>query len=178
MSNRNMPLRYNVNPGIKADTGRTTPLVRTDIMGVADQLGVSPFRGDVLTVEYNGETDYDGFTIHNSNVDANRNGVLVDPIAAGTYSGQGQNAITVENEGGRNGARGPGFAQLDLRAGYRLRPGAGRTLDFLLEVFNATNRANFANPTGDMRSANFLIPTTLAGGGFPRQLQLGMRLGF
>ena len=118
------------------------------------------------------------FTIHNTNVDANRNGVGLDPLPPGTYSGQGQNAMTVENEGGRNGARGPGFAQLDLRAGYRLRPGQGRTLDLFLEVFNATNRTNFAVPTGDMRSGNFLIPTSLLGGGFPRQLQLGMRLGF
>ena len=99
-------------------------------------------------------------------------------MAPGTYSGQGQNAITVENKGGRNGARGPGFAQLDLRAGYRLRPGQGRTLDLFLEIFNATNRVNFTNPTGDMRTENFLIPTSLLAGGFPRQLQLGMRLGF
>jgi hypothetical protein len=268
MSNRNMPLRYNLNPGIKANTGRTTPLVRTDLDGVANELGLSPFSGDVFVVEYVGQTEYDGlnlqiekrfsnfwgarlsyglgygrgntsvsnatnptndfqvleernldqnegptnldrrhtvtisgrfevpwlpgvtfsaisrfmtgqpFTIHNTNIDANRNGVLLDPVAPGSYSGQGQNAITVENSGGRNGAYGPGFAQLDLRAGYRVRPGQGRTLDFFLEVFNATNRANFANPTGDMRSGNFLIPTSLFAGGFPRQLQLGMRLGF
>jgi hypothetical protein len=117
-------------------------------------------------------------TIHNTNVDINRNGVGLDPVPAGTYSGEGLNAITVENTGGRNGAYGPGFAQLDMRAGYRLRPSAGRTLDLFLEVFNMTNEANFLNPTGDMRSANFLIPTALLGGGFPRQLQFGMRLGF
>ncbi len=268
MSNRHMPLRYNLNPGIKANTGRTTPLVRTDSEDIAGQLGLSPFRGDVFVVEYNGETEYDGlnlqvekrfsdywgarlsyglgygrgntslssaatptndfqvlgernldlnegptnldrrhtvtlsgrmelpwipgltlsaisrfmsgqpFTIHNSNIDANRNGIALDPVEAGTYSGQGLNAITVENSGGRNGAYGPAFAQLDLRGGYRLRPGQGRTLDFFVEVFNATNEANFANPTGDMRSANFLIPTALLGGGFPRQLQFGTRLGF
>jgi carboxypeptidase family protein/TonB-dependent receptor-like protein len=268
MSNRNMPLRYNLNPGIKANTGRTTPVVRTDLQGIADQLGLSPFRGDVWIVEYIGKTEYDAlnlqiekrftgnwgarlsyalghgrgntsvssastpsndfqvlgernldlnegptnldrrhtvtlsgrfevpwipgvtfsaisrfmsgqpFTIHNTNIDADRNGVPLDPVAAGTYSGQGQNAITVENKGGRNGAYGPAFAQVDLRAGYRLRPGQGRTLDLFVEVFNLTNEANFSNPTGDMRSGNFLIPTSLSGGGFPRQLQFGMRLGF
>jgi hypothetical protein len=270
MSNRNMPLRYNLNPGIKPNTGRTTPVVRTDIRGIANQLGLSPFRSDVFIVEYNGETEYDGlnlqiekrfsdywgarvsyalgygrgntslssastplnqfqvlekrnldlnegptdldrrhlltlsgrfeapwiagltfsaisrfmsgqpFTIHNTNIDADRNGIAMDPVAAGTYSGQGQNAITVENKGGRNGAYGQGFAQLDLRAGYRVRPGQTRTrtLDLFVEVFNATNEANFNTPTGDMRSGNFLIPTSLRGGGFPRQLQLGMRLGF
>ena len=99
-------------------------------------------------------------------------------MPAGTYSGTGLNAITVENAGGRNGAYGPGSAQLDLRAGYRLRPAQGRSLDFFFEVFNVTNEANFANPSGDQRLATFLVPTALAGGGFPRQFQIGARFGF
>jgi len=53
----------------------------------------------------------------------------------------------------------------------------GRTVDFFFEVFNVTNRANFSNPSGDQRQ-NFLIATSLAGGGFPRQFQIGARLGF
>jgi hypothetical protein len=264
--NYDMPLRYNLNPGIKATTGRTAPITRVDLRGIATQLGLAPFQSDVYTVEYNGTTKYDGinlqlekrlsnywgarvsyalgrgrgntngsptatndfqvleernlelnegptnldrrhvlslsgrvevpwipglnggatarfmsgspFTIHNSNVDVNRNGIAVDPLPAGTYSGQGENAITVENKGGRNGAYGPGFAQLDLRMAYRVRPAQGRTIDFYAEVINATNRANFDNPTGDQRSGNFLVPTALRGGGFPRQLQVGARLGF
>jgi hypothetical protein len=44
-------------------------------------------------------------------------------------------------------------------------------------VFNLTNEANFANPTGDQR-LTFLIPNALAGGGFPRQFQIGTRFGF
>jgi len=118
------------------------------------------------------------FTIHNSNIDANRNGVLVDPLPAGSYSGVGQNAITVDNKGGRNGAYGPGSLQIDVRAGYRVRPHEGRTVDLFFEAFNITNEPNFANPTGDLRSANFLLVNTLAGGGFPRQFQIGARLGF
>ncbi len=118
------------------------------------------------------------FTIHNSNVDVNRNNVAVDPIAAGTYSGKGVNAITVENAGGRNGARGPGSMQIDLRAGYRIGPGQGRSIDLFFEVFNLTNEANFANPSGDQRLGTFLVPTSLAGGGFPRQFQIGARFGF
>jgi hypothetical protein len=43
---------------------------------------------------------------------------------------------------------------------------------------NVMNRANFDNPTGDQRSGQFLVPTTLRGGGFPRQFQLGARVGF
>jgi hypothetical protein len=118
------------------------------------------------------------FTVFDSTYDLNRNGVLVDPVPAGTYSGTGENAITVENEGGRNGAYGPGFFQLDVRSGYRVRLQSSRTIDLFAEVFNLTNRANFTNPTGDMRSPSFLVPTALRGGGFPRQLQLGVRLGF
>jgi hypothetical protein len=118
------------------------------------------------------------FSLFDSNFDDDRNGVLMDPLPAGTYSGTGENAITVENDGGRNGAYGPGFMQIDVRAGYRVRMAANRTIDLFAEVFNLTNRANFNNPSGDRRSGNFLVPVALRGGGFPRQLQLGARLGF
>jgi hypothetical protein len=118
------------------------------------------------------------FTIHNTNIDANRNNVGNDPVAPGTYSGVGENALTVENKGGRNGAYGPGFLQIDLRAGYRMRPRQARTLDLFAEVFNLTDEPNFANPSGDQRLATFLVPVALAGGGFPRQFQVGARFGF
>ncbi len=118
------------------------------------------------------------FSVFDSTTDVDRNGVLVDLLPAGTYKGTGENAITVENDGGRNGAYGPGLFQLDVRTGYRVRIATSRTLDFFGEVFNLTNRANFNNPTGDRRSGNFLMPTSLRGGGFPRQFQLGARLGF
>jgi hypothetical protein len=266
MVNRDLPLRYNLNPATKQTTSRTAPITRVDLRGVATQLALTPFAGDVWIVEYIGETTYDGlnlqvekrlssnwgarfsygfghgrgntngtptatndyqvlgdrnldlnegptnldrrhtatvsgrfelpwirgltgsavarmmtgqaFTIHNSNIDVNRNNIAVDPVPAGTYSGVGENAITVENKGGRNGAYGPGSLQIDLRAGYRIRPGQGRTIDFFAEVFNLTNEPNFANPSGDMRLSTFLLTTSLAGGGFPRQFQVGARLGF
>jgi outer membrane receptor for ferrienterochelin and colicin len=266
MWNRDLPIRFNLNPGIKQTTGRTAPIARTDLEGLASQLGITPFSADVFTRRLVGRTEYDGvslqlekrfashwgarvsyaaghgrgntdggptavnnfqvlgnpnlelnegptsldrrhtfslsgrvevpwipgltasgvarlssgtpFTIHNSNIDANRNGVLVDPIAPGTYSGVGQNAITVENAGGRNGAYGPGYRNFDARVGYRARVRQGFSLDFFLEAFNLTNEANFSNPTGDQRSGSFLIPTALQGGGFPRQFQLGARFGF
>lgn len=117
-------------------------------------------------------------TIQDQNVDADRNGILFDPLPAGTYSGVGPAAITVDNEGGRNGARGPGVAQLDMRIGYRLRVRSTRTLDVFGEIFNVTNRVNFNNPTGDRHVEQFLVPTTLRGGGFPRQFQLGARFRF
>ena len=118
------------------------------------------------------------FTILDTNVDVDRNGILFDPLPAGTYSGVGNNAVAVTNNGGRNGAYGPDYFQVDVRLGYRFRRGA-RTLDLFVEQFNVTNRSNFTNPSGDQRvPATFLVPTALVGGGFPRQLQLGVRLGF
>jgi len=118
------------------------------------------------------------FSLINSAVDADRNGILQDPLAAGSYTGRGPNAITVDDAGGRNGAYGPGFAQLDTRIGWRFRPARGRTVDVTADVINVTNRANFVSPTGDLRSTNFLLLTTLYGGGQPRQAQVGVRVGF
>ena len=118
------------------------------------------------------------FSLFDSNVDADRNGILVDPLAAGSYSGTGDNSISVENEGGRNGAYGPNYAQMDLRVGYRIRLGGARTLDVFGEVFNLLDRANFTNPSGDRRLPTFLVLNGLVAGGFPRQAQLGARLGF
>ena len=118
------------------------------------------------------------FTIQDQTFDLDQNGILFDPLPAGSYSGIGVNAITVQNDGGRNGAYGPDYAQLDIRLGYRVRVGTVRTIDVFAEGFNVTNRSNFTNPSGDRRLTTFLLNNGLLAGGFPRQLQLGVRLGF
>jgi carboxypeptidase family protein len=121
------------------------------------------------------------FTIQDQNIDADQNGILFDPLPAGTYSGTSEDSMqNVENKGGRNGAIGPGFMQLDLRVGYRARLGGRRTLDVFGDIFNTTNRANFTNPSGDRRNtADFLrLSTLVATSGLPRQFQLGLRFGF
>ena len=118
------------------------------------------------------------FTIFNSTVDADRNGTLADPLPAGSYSGTGANTISVESDGGRNGAYGPGFFKLDMRLGYRFNFGDQRTLDVFGEIFNVTDRDNFANPTGDQASANFLRLTSLSTSTTPRTGQFGVRFGF
>jgi hypothetical protein len=119
------------------------------------------------------------FTIQDTEVDADRNGVLFDPLPAGTYSGTGPNSFTVKNVGGRNGARGPGFFQADVRLGYRVPFGA-RHLDVFGEVFNLTNKANFAlgAASGDRRSTDFLTYRALRGGAVPRTGQVGVRFAF
>jgi hypothetical protein len=120
------------------------------------------------------------FTIFDSSIDADQNGELNDPLPAGTYSGSALNAMQdVKNEGGRNGARGPDYFQVDLRAGWRRRI-KQNTLELFLDLYNITNRANFVDPSGDRRvTSTFLVLTNLRGGsGFPRQAQFGVRLGF
>jgi hypothetical protein len=118
------------------------------------------------------------FTIHDSTTDPDQNGILVDPLPAGSYTGTGSDSITVESAGGRNGARGPSFFQADVRLGYRIKLGGVRTAELFAEAFNATNRANFANPTGDRFLTNFLRLTALRPGGIPRTYQFGARFGF
>lgn len=118
------------------------------------------------------------FTIQDTSADPDRNGILFDPIDPGSYSGTGEDAYEADNDGGRNGAYGPGFFQLDLRLGWRFRLMGDRTLDVSADVFNVTNRANFANPTGDRRLSNFLLLTGLREGAVPTTLQLGARFAF
>jgi hypothetical protein len=118
------------------------------------------------------------FTIFNSTIDTDRNGTVSDPLPAGTYSGSGSNSISVENDGGRNGAYGPGFFKLDLRVGYAIDMGSTRKIELFGEIFNVTNRANFANPTGDQASANFLRVTGLSTSTNPRLVQFGARYAF
>jgi Carboxypeptidase regulatory-like domain/TonB-dependent Receptor Plug Domain len=117
------------------------------------------------------------FTVQDTTLDNDRNGILFEPLAAGTYSGSGSNAVTVDSEGGRNGARGPSFFQADVRLGYRITLGS-RRVELFGELFNLTNRANFANPTGDRFSVDFLRLTALRAGGAPRTAQLGARIEF
>jgi hypothetical protein len=267
---RDQVLQYDLNPAIRANTSRTGPITRVDFMGLANQLGITPFQGRVLIRENIGNADYDAinlqiekryanswsaraaytygnargnssglsqgstadnnyqvledrhlelnqgpsdadrrhifvssartelpfipgltisaafrlqsgrpFSLYDSNVDTDRNGLLFDPLPAGEYSGVGTGALTVQNEGGRNGARGPSFAELDLRLGYRLKLSQARTVDFFCEIFNVSNDPNFSNPSGDRRVAStFLVPVSSLGGGQPRQVQIGARLGF
>jgi hypothetical protein len=122
------------------------------------------------------------FTLTNNTIDVDRNGTLFDPLPAGAYAGAGPIAddnYPVDFGGGRNDARGPGFFQLDTRYGWRLPLGKGKTVDLSADVFNLTNRANFANPGGNQSAAaTFLVLSALRDGAAPRTLQIGARLGF
>jgi hypothetical protein len=122
------------------------------------------------------------FTIFDSNTDVNRNGELNDPLPAGVYNSTAavRGMQNVESKGGRNGAIGPDYFQIDVRAGWRGRMGGNRALELFLDIFNITNRVNWNNPSGDQRlTATFLQLTTFRGGsGFPRQAAFGVRYAF
>jgi hypothetical protein len=127
------------------------------------------------------------FTLVNSTFDHDRNGSTANEyLAAGTYTGAAPDAnaphiipYTVEYKGGRAGGRNPTFRQFDLRAGYRIQLGGGRTLDAFLDVFNLTNRANFAGPSTDQRlPATFLRLRDVSDEGPTRTAQINIRYGF
>jgi outer membrane receptor protein involved in Fe transport len=123
------------------------------------------------------------FTLQDTRFDPDRNGILFDPLPAGTYAatrtfanGETLN-FNLENQGGRNGARLPGFFSVDLRLAYKYNFTERVNAGFTFEAFNLTNRTNYdeITITGDRSSLNFLIPL----GAKPmRTLQLGFRLGF
>ena len=89
----------------------------------------------------------------------------------------------VKSDGGRNGAIGPDYFQIDMRAGYRRKVSQQKSMEVYFDLYNITNRANFDNPltaNSDRRLPTaFLVLTNLrGGGGFPRQAQLGVRFAF
>lgn len=129
------------------------------------------------------------FTLTDSSTDPNRNGIFEEPLPAGTYSGPASNpnSITVDYKGGFNGARGPSFSLLNMRAGYRFRMPGNRSLQAHVDVFNVTNHANFNNPTAtsggvtssDRRdAATFLVLRSIRGGGPTRTAQFNLRYVF
>ena len=119
------------------------------------------------------------FSLTNGNIDPDRNGTIAEPLAAGDYSGTGDDGYTVKGyQAQRNGAYGPGFFQADLRAGYRFRFGQGRALNAFVDFFNITDRVNFAIPSGNQANPTFLVLTGYSTSYTPRKVQLGVRFEF
>jgi hypothetical protein len=120
------------------------------------------------------------FSLTNGNIDPDLNGIQAEPIAAGTYSGTGEDAYTVKTyKSERNGAYGPGFMSLDMRFGYRIPLQQHRRLELSVDVFNLTNHVNFANPsTGNQASTSFLLLTGYNTSYAPRKAQIGVRFEF
>ena len=76
---------------------------------------------------------------------------------------------------GRNIARAPGRAQLDLGIHKVFSLGESRKLEFRSELFNAFNHTNFGAPAGNRSSANF---GTIRSTRVARQAQFALKLMF
>lgn len=119
------------------------------------------------------------FSLFDNNIDPDRNGSQSEPLEAGDYSGTGEDAYSVEGyKSERNGARGPGFFTADIRLGYRFTLPGNRRLDASVDVFNLTDRVNFANPSGNIASPLFLVLTGYSTSYTPRKVQVGFRFEF
>ena len=102
-----------------------------------------------------------------------------EPLPAGSYSGAAGNsdAITVQNDGGFRGVRGPDQMLLSIRGRYAFKMKGNRSLQAWIDVFNVTNRANFNTPNGDRRdTATFLILRSVVNP--TRTAQLNLRFAF
>ncbi len=123
------------------------------------------------------------FTIFNGTIDADQNGILLDPLPAGTFTNSRTFAngetlnFSIENKGGINGARLPGFFSVDLRAAYKFNFTERVNAGFTFEVFNLANRTNYDENTvsGNTSQSTLLIPSVAKP---PRTLQLGFRIAF
>jgi carboxypeptidase family protein/TonB-dependent receptor-like protein len=127
------------------------------------------------------------FTVFDSRIDADQNGINADPLPAGNYSNSrtfpnGETlTFNFENEGGRNGARSPGFLTADMRLAYKYNITERINAGFTFDIFNIANRTNFDFPSGDFQAGantNFLLPTLISPNSTPRTLQLGFRVTF
>jgi outer membrane receptor protein involved in Fe transport len=121
------------------------------------------------------------FSLTNSSVDPDLNGIQAEPLAEGSYSAFGSNDTyslkSYKSE--RNGARGPGFFEFDMRFGYRFSLAGSRRIEIAADVFNLTNHTNFALPGGNQNTAStFLVLTGYNTSYTPRKLQLGARIEF
>jgi outer membrane receptor protein involved in Fe transport len=123
------------------------------------------------------------FTVFNSTIDADQNGINVDPLPAGqftntrTFANGETLTFNADNGGGINGARAPGFFSIDLRLAYKYRFTERINGGFTFEIFNLTNRTNYDETTvsGDVSRTTVLIPSVAKPG---RTIQLGFRVAF
>ena len=75
-----------------------------------------------------------------------------------------------------NGLEGPGSFLIDMSFRYAIPIKRGlQGLDLYYDIFNVLNKENLVPPTGNRRSANFMISTSAQ---FARQMQFGVRVRF
>jgi hypothetical protein len=75
----------------------------------------------------------------------------------------------------KNGIQGNSSTLLDLRMQYISTLPGNQTVGLFWEVFNALNKENLGNPTGNRNNRNYMIPVEA---GTMRSMQLGVRYTF
>lgn len=86
-------------------------------------------------------------------------------VPAGTFGNAGRNVL-----------RGPGWFTVDFSLQRRIVMTNTLAATLRYDVFNATNRTNFGNPSADVTAGNRATISTLAGD--PRSMQFSVRLEF
>lgn len=99
-------------------------------------------------------------------------GLWVNPAAFATPS-----QYTFGNLG-RNTEIGPGFFDTDFGGYKNFRITERIGMQFRAEIFNITNRVNFANPNSDLNSSTFGQISGLATGAAPLEAQFGLKFNF
>ena len=85
------------------------------------------------------------------------------------------NAVGAFGNAGWNSLRGPGFFTIDVGLSRSFPVREGHRVQLRFEFFNATNHANFSNPTGNITSSNF---GRILSAGDPRILQFALKYTF
>jgi hypothetical protein len=75
----------------------------------------------------------------------------------------------------RNGIDGNSSTLLDLQLQYVVNMARSQTVGFFWEIYNALNKVNLGNPTGNRNNRNFMVPVEA---GTMRSMQLGVRYTF
>lgn len=122
---------------------------------------------------------YSGFPINETvGTDVNGDNDNFDRPVRGVHDTARPIASPVDASGKaiRNGIDGENVVLLDLRFQYVFNLPRRSNLGLFWEIYNATNRVNFANGTGNRRSSNFLHPVATSRP--PRTMQLGVRYTF
>jgi hypothetical protein len=163
-----------INTDIEADYGRfasnrTHVLAMSGTLNLAKNLNLSAVLSAISGAPIN-ETVGTDFNGDNNNNDRPIRGVSEEGRAiVSEVDGQGRAVI--------NGLDGPGSFLIDASLRYSIPLGSNsrRSLDLFYDMFNVLNRENLVAPSGNRRSALFMVPTAAQ---FPRQMQFGARIRF
>lgn len=142
---------------------------------LAFSFNANPWRGLGLGAVYR---YYSGYPINELlGTDANGDRDTLDRPVKGVHDTTRpiQSPLDANGRAIRNGIDGESQSILDLRFQYIVDLPQRNTVGFFWEIYNATDRVNFGNPTGSRSSANFMVPIVTND---PRTMQLGLRYTF